>query len=360
MGFAEFDKKHGITNNSKQIKGFEAFDKKHGITYNENINKTVAEQNLKNKIFENDIKRFSPFPQGTLTPSGMQSVAVKKLKDNKTPQALETTIPSRSYDADSTQNKHINVNERLGGKTLSETYILNIAKEKQKNNQLLTLSEKLALKSELVEPPKNEPYISKSSSGIYSNPKISRVQSKDKREKTFYYSSLPNGTVKSTNPEKKQYGLTFDDSIDWKYEYINDINGIRNTVKAQAVRGGSGKEYQIYDNLTDREIGIYNYLYENEGKNKANEFLEFIELDLDARLNQDAAETGKLLAEKSPVLSPVLSSVLSPIGTMVSAAEQVVNYGDFLVTGRMKTNKSSTAVSTIRNTVSEKVDWEID
>ncbi len=268
------------------------------------------------------------------TPDLSKTNVVKTTSEFGKVKDLRTVIPSKNYDESYVKELQLRDNMNNAKKTYEET---------KANDDRNILVKFLQMGSDL-----SPVYYTKKQ---YDNAKKEYEDFKSAK----YYSSLPNGTVKSTNPGNKQYGLTFDDSIDWKYEYINDINGMRGLINSLAARGGGGREYNIYRNINDREIGIYNYLYQTEGKEKAEEFLNFIESDLDARLNEEVAQSNKKFAEKAPILS----TVISPIGTMASAGEQIVNYGEYLATGKMKTNKSATAVSSIRNTVSDKVDLEI-
>ncbi len=267
------------------------------------------------------------------TPDFSKTNVAKTIVETKKPDLI-TTIPSKTYDESYVKELQLKNNMNAAKREYEET---------KANDDRNILVKFLQMGSDL-------------SPVHYTKTRYDKAK-KDYEDfkSTKYYSSLPNGDVKSTNPENKQYGLTFDDSIDWKYEYINDINGMRGIINSLAARGSGGREYNIYRNINDREIGIYNYLYQNEGKEKAEKFLDFIETDLDARLNEEVAQSNKKFAEKAPILS----TVISPIGTMASAGEQLINYGEYLATGKMKTNKSATAVSSIRNTISDKVDLEI-
>ncbi len=86
MTFEEINKKHGVMNNNSSKST--TTNKKSAVstrpTFEEiNIKHGVSTNNGGRNIMQSDISRFSPFPQGALTPSGMQSAAVKKFKDNK-------------------------------------------------------------------------------------------------------------------------------------------------------------------------------------------------------------------------------------------------------------------------------------
>lgn len=297
-------------------------------TKNAQITDTEAyKKTLGNKIQQDVAAKINH----RFTPDFSKTNVAKTIVETKKPE-LKTTIPSRTYDESYVKELQLKNNMNAAKREYEET---------KANDDRNILVKFLQMGSDL-------------SPVHYTKTRYDKAKKDYEDFKSAkYYSSLPNGTVKSTNPDKDFFKAN--DSIDMKYEYINDINNARDFVRTTSSATGSKNAYKIYDNMTDREIGIYNYLYETEGKNKAEEFLKFLETDLDALLNQDVAKFNKQFAEKFPILS----SVASVAGTFASVGEQLKNYGEYLATGNMKTNKMSTATSTIRDTVSKKVDLEI-
>ena len=84
-----------------------------------------------------------------------------------------------------------------------------------------------------------------------------------------------------------KYGMGYNDL---QYEYINNQNGIRDKIDAKAMSFGSdtGKTSSSYkekalDYMTDDEVAVYNYYYQTEGKDKAQEFLDALAETLSAR-----------------------------------------------------------------------------
>ena len=84
------------------------------------------------------------------------------------------------------------------------------------------------------------------------------------------------------------------------YDFINNIGNIREET-ARAVRTGQGGrrmgvgDYAKYGFMTDDEKGVYNYLYETKGKKSAEEFLKYLQPELNA---QWASGSQANLAEK--------------------------------------------------------------
>ena len=84
-----------------------------------------------------------------------------------------------------------------------------------------------------------------------------------------------------------KYGMGY---TDLQYEYINNQNNIRDEISQRAMSWGSdnGKTTSSYeekalDYMTDDEVSVYNYYYQTEGKDKAEEFLDAIAESLNAR-----------------------------------------------------------------------------
>ena len=92
------------------------------------------------------------------------------------------------------------------------------------------------------------------------------------------------------------YGLGYDDLT---YEYINDVDGMRSEIKNQYINysadnsysdGESEYEEKAYDYIRDEEKAVYNYYYNTQGKEKANEYLDSIQPTLQYRRAEKIAE----------------------------------------------------------------------
>ena len=149
---------------------------------------------------------------------------------------------------------------------------------------------------------------------------------------------------------------------DFLYDYIN---GNKDALDVAMVNDTSdlsyflGHDQGFLKTLTEDEIGVYNSLYSEDkknGTNRANEFLSFIEGDLNARRRmQEQAEWAKY-AKESPVASSVFSTLISPLKG-ISYISQAV---DMLNDGEMKDdaayNRFSYIPSTIRSQVSSTIE----
>ena len=119
-------------------------------------------------------------------------------------------------------------------------------------------------------------------------------------------------------------GLGGDD----KYDYINDINGLRIQRSANAMRGGGGNPYKIYDHMTEDEIGVYNYLYSTEGKDSANDYLKKLESALDVRSTDANTELQQKLVKENPWYATVMnigSVITKPFGDAAAFVDNTIN-----------------------------------
>lgn len=94
-----------------------------------------------------------------------------------------------------------------------------------------------------------------------------------------------------------QYGMGYDDLT---YEYINNQNGIRDEIEGKDTLYGyetsaseSPMKKKGYDLLTETEISTYNYYYAKDGKEKAQEYLDSIQDDLNIRKSNSMYEIVK-------------------------------------------------------------------
>lgn len=189
--------------------------------------------------------------------------------------------------------------------------------------------------------------------------KQASVKAKTNELKTKYYSSIPNGEAETTNPKNVEYagyaGSDVINGVDWKYEYINDINGTRSSAEASARLAGSNNKYLVYDNMDEREIGIYNYLYKNEGRDEAEKFLDFIKDDLNERQFEKEVEEAYEYGKEHK-----LSAWAKSTGTNLTAAvEEVGNLAKQTVGGKAKKNKNTALTEAYRSGITDTTDWMI-
>ena len=122
-----------------------------------------------------------------------------------------------------------------------------------------------------------------------------------------------------------QYGMGYEDLT---YEYINNLNGIRDEIerkhKIYSSSGGDSTFKQNgYDLLNENEIAIYNYYYAKEGKEKAQEYLDNIQETLNIRKATGIYETleGKTAQE-------LLFGIAAGFDQFESGMKNLVNFKD--------------------------------
>ena len=125
----------------------------------------------------------------------------------------------------------------------------------------------------------------------------------------------------------------------------------------------SGDERVLYTHLTDKEREIYNYHLgrEREGlaeKGTADKYLESINGVLQERHNNTIV-SGLVDYTNESHLNSVLGSAISVWQNLGAGGEYLLDSAKYAVTGELDTNHLAKASSAIRNTVAQKVDWEI-
>ena len=84
-----------------------------------------------------------------------------------------------------------------------------------------------------------------------------------------------------------KYGMNYNDL---QYEYINNLDGIRDEINKKAMsfgadtgKGASSYKEKALSYMTADEVAVYNYYYQTEGKEKAQEFLDALAETLNTR-----------------------------------------------------------------------------
>lgn len=146
---------------------------------------------------------------------------------------------------------------------------------------------------------------------------------------------------------------------DMDYEFINrgrlpqeeQTDADRNLAKAMQ---GRGKQQNLQ--MTDEEVGIYNYLYATQGKEKAQEYLDVLGSDLTARERQMNEERIRAQAQAHPIAMSALSIALSPLKAAGFAAQGLDYLGDGKIDENAAYNTFSHTGTAIRDAVSQKIE----
>lgn len=129
-----------------------------------------------------------------------------------------------------------------------------------------------------------------------------------------------------------QYGMGYDDIT---YEYINNVDGIRDEIKQKARTFGrdsgnttSTMEKKGYDKLNEDEIAVYNYIYENEGKEKAQAYLDDLEVMLTKRVYDETTQRWEDATDSGVLASTAMSALSVPANLMGGFIGAVEALGD--------------------------------
>ena len=155
------------------------------------------------------------------------------------------------------------------------------------------------------------------------------LQNEDFEEKSKYVSTEGKFDNWWDSFTKGQYAMGY---ADITYEYINNVDGLRDKIKAEKRVYGrdsgnttTSQEEKGYDNISPDEIAVYNYIYATEGKDKAQEFLDGIEIALSKREYEEDTQRWEKWADSGVVpstlasLASIPASVFGTIPTTVDA-----------------------------------------
>lgn len=128
--------------------------------------------------------------------------------------------------------------------------------------------------------------------------------------KTQYDPTL--GSVSTYNPVTNSYETTGD----LIYDYVNDRNGARGIDAANAASMGAdlaGLDLSRLRQMSADERRVYNYLYNTNGKEQADEYLQLLSSDLNARQMEEVTSWWRDYADEHPVAASAASVVMSPM-----------------------------------------------
>ena len=179
------------------------------------------------------------------------------------------------------------------------------------------------------------------------NQKLESLQaSKWTLERERQYSSLTQNddfweNAKPTAQEPTSTGFGINIGQTWigrgdpRYDYINDLGGTR-TANKKAYAGRYDPIYGIYDQMNALEIANYNYLYNTQGKDSADDYLEYLTPTLNRRKTGKVSQRMQEGYEDHPILSNAMSipaNLASGAGFLSVAAQKAKNAAKEAVTG---------------------------
>lgn len=177
-------------------------------------------------------------------------------------------------------------------------------------------------------------------------------------EKSEYYEPISEEAQAAGNVEAKgKFG-------DNTFRYINNVDGYRDRLMETDKKNHGAEPFKKYDFMTSDEISTYNYLYANEGKKAAEDYLDFLSYYLDKQNMQRQAQDISDYASKN-FGTAFLSSIASVPMNLASGAglvDAAFQKGLSAIRGEYKPvnyNTSAFAPSvlsqSIRSTVSQNI-----
>ena len=189
----------------------------------------------------------------------------------------------------------------------------------------------------------------------------------DKASEKIDYSTIanrPDYSAKSKSAGDKP-GFFYNQFKDSMFDFgqfddknVNTIEGIKNRPEYimnqnEHKRSLNDDKYNAVSKMSDSDIGIYNYLFNTEGKSSADEYLDEYIKDITASTTEHEIQKNKSFAEDHPVLGSLWSSVATvakPEGIAYSLNQKKMGEE---IDANSSLFGASTTQSTIRNTVKE-------
>ena len=169
---------------------------------------------------------------------------------------------------------------------------------------------------------------------------------------------------------KSQYDPAFGSSATWSgarqgydvegdllYDYVNDKNGSRSVAFTNAMLGEHGGiDLDYVKEMTPEERRVYNYLYATDGRERAEEYLELITSDLNARQMSRMTQEWAEYAQDHPVAASAISVAMSPL----RGAAYVGQAADLLDDGSIDPNAAYNKYSRIPTAIRSQVSGEVE
>ena len=146
---------------------------------------------------------------------------------------------------------------------------------------------------------------------------------------------------------------------DFLYDYINKNQDALDAATVNDTASSAyfmGLDKGFLQTMTDDEIKVYNYLYNTQGKESANEFLSFIGSDLKGRKRQQEQAFWAAYAKENPVASSVFSTLISPL----KGFSYLGQAADMLDDGKMEENAGYNRFSEIPSAIRSQVSTTIE
>ena len=149
---------------------------------------------------------------------------------------------------------------------------------------------------------------------------------------------------------------------DIAYDYINRNETAVNRKALSDIRSNAsllGLDNSERGQMTDEEIGIFNYVYATQGRDAAFQYIDYLSSDLNARQRAaDEAQWAQWTKEK-PVAMSALSVAMSPLKGLSYIGQTADYFSDGKIDQNAGYNKFSYLNSAVRNQVSEDIKGSI-
>lgn len=175
---------------------------------------------------------------------------------------------------------------------------------------------------------------------------FSRYAEYEKLRKADDYEENSKYSTTAKSYKSNQAVASLKDYEDWQYEYIN-----QNPAVVAAVESG-GTDVSYLKQMSDDEVGMYNYLYKTGGKEAAEDYIDSLQNDLYVRKREQSVAKYSEFAKEHPILASAASVPMNALKGITYAAQAA----DDLFTGEADPNAPYNAAvyntNAIRSSVS--------
>ena len=156
----------------------------------------------------------------------------------------------------------------------------------------------------------------------------------------------------------------FSSEAERKYAYITDQGNTRANIDGAFNASGASNPWFSYTLMEPDEVKKYKYIYKKEGEKAADEYLEYLQYDLDARINAEMATNVYNMAAANGVDAAILNAA-----SIFTSLGRGINYYDVLLQsifgGDKPVNYERTAglgefTDAARQGTMDSVDWHVN
>jgi hypothetical protein len=178
----------------------------------------------------------------------------------------------------------------------------------------------------------------------------------DKTNKVGETEINPAGGVRKSGYKDAKYAYINGDEDAGTELFINKTDTNNSAGMFGMFVPNSATEYQQYDEMTDDERSLYNYIHNTQGQEAADEYLDYLTSDLYARQAQREKNEARTYAMEHPVKASAATLAATPFRGMAFAGQTA----DLLANGKIDPNEPYNRIAYLPAAAREQVASDIE